>query len=230
MRARPQPTRMRILLVEDEHALGTWLAKVLERTGIVVEWVDNARMALAAARPGAHDVIVLDLGLPDRDGQELLRELRERDSRTPALVLTARHSVDDKVLAFHGGADDFLAKPFELAELEVRLHALVRRARGAEAPRHACGPLSYDLGTKAFVLAGSALPLSPRECAVLRVLIEHAREPMSKQQILERVVSDEKDIQPEAVEVIVHRLRKRLEGSGVRIATFRGLGYALEEA
>jgi two-component system response regulator TctD len=220
---------MRILLVEDEHTLGTWLAKVLERTGIIVEWVDTARMALAAARAGAHDVIVLDLGLPDRDGQDLLRELRERDTRTPTLVLTARHSVDEKVRAFHAGADDFLAKPFELAELEARLHALLRRARGAEAARLVCGALAYDLATRAFVLGGAALALSPREGAVLRVLIEHAGEPMSKQQILERVVSDEKDIQPEAVEVLVHRLRKRLEGSGVRIATFRGLGYALEE-
>ena len=220
---------MRILLVEDEHTLGTWLAKVLERGGIIVEWVDNARMALAAARAGAHDVIVLDLGLPDRDGQDLLRELRDRDTRTPTLVLTARHSVDEKVRAFHAGADDFLAKPFELAELEARLHALLRRARGAEAARLACGALAYDLATRTFVLGGAMLALSPRERAVLRVLIEHAGEPMAKQQILERVVSDEKDIQPEAVEVIVHRLRKRLDGSGVRIATFRGLGYALEE-
>ncbi|HSV83511.1 MAG TPA: response regulator [Ramlibacter sp.] len=221
---------MRILLVEDEPSLGTWLSKALERAGIMVEWVDTARTALAAAAQGTHDVIVLDLGLPDRDGQELLAELRRRDARTPTLVLTARDTLAEKVKAFHAGADDFLAKPFALEELQVRLQALLRRARGAEAARLACGPLTYDLATRRFALRGEALALSPRESAVLRVLLQHAGEPMSKQQILERVVSDEKDIQPEAVEVIVHRLRKRVEGDGLRITTYRGLGYALEAA
>ena len=221
---------MRILLVEDEHTLATWLCKALERSGIIVEWVDSARMALASLGAGAHDVIVLDLGLPDLDGQELLVQIRARDALIPALVLTARDALSDKVRAFHGGADDFLAKPFQLEELEARLHALLRRARGAEAARLNCGPLTYDLASQRFALAGEQLALSPREFAVLRVLVQHSGEPMSKQQILERVVSDEKDIQPEAVEVIVHRLRKRLEGTGVRISTFRGLGYALETA
>jgi len=221
---------MRILLVEDEPTLATWLVKALERSGIIVEWVDSARTALASLGRGAHDVIVLDLGLPDRDGQELLADIRQRDRRIPTLVLTARHAIDDKLRAFHGGADDFLTKPFELQELEARLHALLRRARGDEAAGLACGPLAYELATQRFTLAGEPLALSPREFAVLRVLIEHVGEPMSKQQILERVVSDEKDIQPEAVEVIVHRLRRRLEGAGARIATFRGLGYALEVA
>jgi two-component system, OmpR family, response regulator TctD len=221
---------MRILLVEDEHTLATWLCKALERSEIIVEWVDSARMALASMAKGAHDVIVLDLGLPDIDGQELLAQVRARDPLVPTLVLTARDTLADKVRAFHTGADDFLAKPFQLEELEARLHALLRRARGAAAARLSCGPLSYDLAGQRFALHGEALALSPREFAVLRVLVQHSGEPMSKQQILERVVSDEKDIQPEAVEVIVHRLRKRLDGTGVRISTYRGLGYALETA
>jgi two-component system, OmpR family, response regulator TctD len=221
---------MRILLVEDEHTLGTWLCKALERSGIIVEWVDSARTALASLGAGAHDVIVLDLGLPDLDGQELLVQIRARDALIPALVLTARDALSDKVRAFHGGADDFLAKPFQLEELEARLHALLRRARGAQAARLACGPLSYDLASQRFALHGEALTLSPREFALLRVLLQHSGEPMSKQQILERMLPDESDIQPEAVEVIVHRLRKRLDGTGVRVSTFRGLGYALEAA
>lgn len=221
---------MRILLVEDEHSLGTWLSKALEASGIFVEWVDTARTALAAAAQGTHDVIVLDLGLPDRDGQEVLEEIRRRDRSIPTLILTARDALPEKVRAFHAGADDFLAKPFDLEELQVRLHALLRRARGAQAARLACGPLAYDLGTQRFTLAGETLSLSPREGAVLLVLLQHAGEPMGKQQILERVVSDEKDIHPEAVEVIVHRLRKRLDGTGLRVTTFRGLGYALEPA
>lgn len=221
---------MRILLVEDEPTLATWLCRALARSGIIVDWVDSARTAVASLAAGAHDVVVLDLGLPDRDGQLLLQDIRQRDARVPALVLTARDTLAEKVRAFHGGADDFLAKPFQLEELEARLHALLRRARGQQATRLACGPLVYDLAARRFSLAGEPLPLSPRELAVLRVLVQHGGEPMSKQQILERVVSDDKDIQPEAVEVIVHRLRKRLEGGGVRICTFRGLGYALEPA
>ena len=221
---------MRILLVEDEHSLGTWLCKALASAGIIVEWVDSGRTALAAAAAGTHDVIVLDLGLPDRDGQDVLAEIRRRDRHIPTLVLTARDSIAEKVRAFHTGADDFLAKPFELDELRVRLQALLRRARGAEAARMACGPLSYDLAAQRFSVGGETLPLTRREGAVLRVLLEHAGEPMSKQQILERVVSDDQDIQPEAVEVIVHRLRKRVEGQGLRITTYRGLGYALEAA
>ncbi len=221
---------MRILLVEDEHSLGTWLSKALESAGIMVEWVDTGRAALAAAAAGHHDAIVLDLGLPDRDGQDVLADLRKRDAHVPTLVLTAREGLTEKVRAFHAGADDFLAKPFELEELQVRLHALLRRARGAQAARLACGPLCLDLPTRRFLLDGEHLVLSPRESAVLRVLLEHAGEPMSKQHILERVVSDEKDIHPEAVEVIVHRLRKRVDGRGLLIKTYRGLGYALEAA
>jgi two-component system response regulator TctD len=221
---------MRILLIEDEHALGTWLARALERAGIFVEWVDSARMALAALGNGAHDAIVLDLGLPDRDGQDLLVDIRRRDRRVPTLVLTARDALPEKVRAFQSGADDFLAKPFQLEELEMRLHALVRRAHGSDAPGLACGPLAYDLAARRFTLGGEALALSPRESALLLVLLQHAGEPMGKQALLERMLSDEKDIHPEAVEVIVHRLRKRLEGAGVRIATYRGLGYALETA
>lgn len=221
---------MRILLVEDERSLGTWLCRALERSGIFADWVDSARTALAALQSGTYDVLVLDLGLPDRDGQELLAQVRALDSSLPALVLTARTALSEKVRAFEAGADDFLVKPFELEELEARLHALLRRAHGAASARLCCGPVSADLAGKRILLDGEPLPLPPRELAVLRVLLQHAGEPVSKQHILERVVSDERDIHPEAVEVIVHRLRRRLEGAGVRIATFRGIGYALEPA
>lgn len=221
---------MRILLVEDERSLGTWLSRALESAGIMVEWVDTARTALAAAAAGHHDAVVIDLGLPDRDGQDLLLEIRSRDRHVPTLVLTARDSLADKVRAFNAGADDFLGKPFELEELQVRLHALLRRARGDGAARLMCGPLAYDMASRRFTLDGEALPLPPRESAVLRVLLEHAGEPMPKLRILERVVSDDSEVHPEAIEVIVHRLRKRMDGRGLSIKTYRGLGYALEAA
>ena len=220
---------MRALLAEDEHTLGTWLSKALEGIGIQVEWVNNGKLADITLRDHDHDVLILDLGMPGLDGLEVLKRLRERDQRLPTLVLTARDSLAERVKALNAGADDFLAKPFALAELEARLHALVRRARGSEHPRLCCGSLIFDVAKKQFLLKGEALTLSPREHAVLRVLIQHSGEPMSKQQILERVFSDDEDVHPEAVEVFVHRLRKRLENKGVRIVTMRGLGYALEE-
>ena len=220
---------MRILLAEDDHNLGTWLSRALEHAGIQVEWVNDGRLAdRALQQHDNYDALVLDLGLPGLDGQAVLQRLRDRDQRLPALILTARDSLDERVRSLNAGADDFLAKPFELAELEARLHALVRRARGNEHQRQACGALVYDSARKQFTLRGEPLALSPREHAVLRVLIQHLGEPLSKTEILDRVVSDARDVSPEAIEVLMHRLRKRLDGTGVRIATLRGLGYVLE--
>ena len=219
---------MRILLAEDEHTLGTWLCKALEHAGIQVEWVDDGRLADRALQQRDHDALVLDLGLPGMDGHKVLQRLRERDQRLPALILTARDSLAERVGALNAGADDFLAKPFALAELEARLQALVRRARGVDHPRQACGPLVYDGTRRQFMLDNEPLALSPRELATLRALIQRSGEPLSKQQIIDRVFSDDEEVHTEAVEVVVYRLRKRLEGSGVRIATLRGLGYVLE--
>lgn len=219
---------MRILLAEDEHALGTWLSKALTQVGIQVEWVDNGKLADRRLATEDYDAAVLDLGLPDLSGDIVLERLRTRDQRLPALILTARDSVDERVRALNAGADDFLAKPFALAELEARLHALVRRARGSDHPRLACGPLVLDGVTKQFMLHGAPVPLSKREYSVLRVLIQRSGEPFTKKQIIERVFPEESDVHLEAVEVFIHRLRKKLEGSGVSVVTLRGLGYALE--
>ncbi|KAF1023320.1 MAG: Transcriptional regulatory protein tctD [Paracidovorax wautersii] len=221
---------MRILLAEDEHTLGTWLCKALEHLGIQVEWVDNGRSADSALQLRDHDALVLDLGLPGLDGHEVLRRLRERDQRLPALILTARDSVNDRVDALNAGADDYLAKPFALPELEARLQALVRRSRGIEHPRLSCGPLVYETARRQFTLHGEWLPMPPREHAVLRALLQRSGEPLSKQQIIDRVFSDDDEVHLEAIEVIVHRLRKRLSTTPVRINTLRGLGYVLELA
>lgn len=219
---------MRILLVEDENELATWLARALAQSGFVVDWVNTAGVVAGALAHTRYDALVLDLGLPDRDGHSVLTELRRADYRLPILILTARDSLVEKVSTLNEGADDFLAKPFEVSELEARLLALIRRARGADRPRFTCGPLVYDAGGRQFLLRDELLALSPREHAVLRTLIQRSGEPLSKRDILERVFSDEQDVHPEAIEVLVHRLRKRLEATGVRIVTVRGLGYALE--
>jgi len=219
---------MRILLAEDEHALGVWLSKALEQAGFRVVWVDDGRLAERSLAEHDFDAMILDLGLPGRDGHELLQRLRAQDKRLPVLILTARDSLAERVSTLNEGADDFLAKPFAIEELEARLVALVRRARGVEHPRFACGPLVFDTVTRQFTLRQEPLALSPREQAVLKTLIQRSGEPLSKQQILDRVFSDDEDVQPEAVEVLIHRLRKRLENTGVRIVTLRGLGYVLE--
>lgn len=219
---------MRILLAEDDHALGEWLSRALEQSGHRVDWRDDGRLVERELLEHDYDALVLDLGLPGLDGHAILRRLRSNDQRLPVLVLTARDSLAQRVDTLHGGADDFLAKPFELAELEARLLALVRRSRGVEHPRMACGPLVFDPVTRQFVLHDDALSLSPREHAMLRVLIQRSGEPLSRQQLITRVFADDEEVQSSAIDVLVHRLRKRLQGSGVRVHTYRGLGYVLE--
>jgi two-component system response regulator TctD len=219
---------MRILLAEDERELATWLVRALEQGGFQVDWVNDGRMVRRSLKATRYDALILDLGLPGLGGHDVLADLREADHRLPVLVLTARDSLMERVSSLHEGADDFLAKPFELAELEARLIALIRRSRGSDRPRFACGPLSYDSASKQFALDHVVLALTPREHGVLRALIQRSGEPMSKQEILDRVFSDEQDVNPEAIEVLVHRLRKRLHASPVHITTLRGLGYVLE--
>ena len=219
---------MHILLAEDEHALGEWLSKALEQSGHRVDWRDDGRLVEQALAETDYDVLVLDLGLPGRSGTDVLRRLRGQDSRLPVLVLTARDSLTERVNTLNQGADDFLPKPFALAELEARLTALVRRARGSEHPRFACGPLAFDTVTRQFTLEGDVVQLSPREHALLKALISRSGEPLSRQQAMDRIFSDEADVQASALDMLLHRLRKRLEHSGVHIHTYRGLGYALE--
>jgi two-component system response regulator TctD len=219
---------MRILLAEDDRELAIWLVRALEQSAFQVDWVDDGRLVRRSLKATRYDALILDLGLPGVGGHDVLAELRDADQRLPVLILTARDSLIERVSSLHAGADDFLAKPFELAELEARLVALIRRARGSDHPRFACGALSYTAASKQFTLGDEVLSLTPREHGVLRALIQRSGEPLSKQEIVERVFSDEQDVNPEAVEVLVHRLRKRLAGSSVQITTLRGLGYVLE--
>lgn len=219
---------MRILLVEDERELATWLVRALAQSGLQVDWINDGLLVRPSMKATNYDALILDLGLPGMGGHEVLADLRQNDQRLPVLILTARDSLIERVNTLHGGADDFLAKPFALPELEARLVALIRRARGSDRPRFACGQLAYDSGTKEFTLGQEPLALTPREHSVLRALIQRSGEPLTKREILDRVFPDEQDVQPDAVEVLVHRLRKRLQASSVCIRTLRGLGYVLE--
>ncbi|WP_322999023.1 response regulator [Castellaniella sp.] len=220
---------MRILLIEDESELANWLSRSLARHGgFMVDWADDAELAERRLAVEEFDAIVLDLGLPGMNGHEFLRRLRSRDDRCPVLVLTARDAMAERIGSLHEGADDFMQKPFAIEELEARLNALIRRSRGREHPRWTLGDLALDIGSQRFLFRDAPLALSPREYAALKVLMQKAGEPVTKQQILDRIIPDDTSINLEAIEVLVHRLRKKLGDTGVQIVTLRGMGYCLE--
>ncbi len=219
---------MRILLVEDELEMAAWLQRALAQSGFVPEHAKDAITAESMLHAAGYDAVVMDLRLPDKHGLVLLREMRGRGDITPVLLLTAQGSLQDRVRGLNLGADDFLSKPFALEELEARLAALVRRSKGRPSPHLQCGSLNYDTESKAFILDGAVLHLTPREHAALAALIARARAPVEKHQLFLKVFEEDSEASPEAIEVVLHRLRKKLQGSDIQITTVRGLGYMLE--
>jgi two-component system response regulator TctD len=218
---------MRCLLIEDDADLATWLVRSLASRNIFAEWEESGILGLRRGMAEEYDAIILDLGLPDLNGAEVLSRIRAMGGATPILVVTARDDLSERVALLHGGADDFLTKPFALDELEARLVALVRRSHGRATGNFACGSLSYAQASRQFRLAGAPMALSPREHAVLRLLIMRHGEPLSKSYILDRLIGEDDSMNPEAIEVMIYRLRRKLEGSDMRIVTMRGLGYLL---
>ncbi|SMQ68638.1 two-component system, OmpR family, response regulator TctD [Devosia lucknowensis] len=219
---------MRVLFVEDDSELAEWTARALtKRYGFVIDWADNGLSADRQLQNDGFDVVVLDLGLPEIDGRTVLERMRQRNDTTPTLILTAKDSLTERIDSLHAGADDFLGKPFAIEELEARLTALVRRSHGRNSGTFSLGELTYHPAEQRFTLAGEPLELTPREHTLLRILLQHAGEPMSKQKIMDRMFDYDADIHLEAIEVIAHRLRKKI-GSRVVIRTLRGLGYVLE--
>ncbi len=222
---------MRILLVEDHAELSRWIAKALHDARLTVECAMNGADADTLLHTQEYALVILDLTLPKMDGLEVLKRLRARGSKMPVLVLTARGGLNERVQGLNLGADDYLAKPFELAELEARVKALLRRSQGQEAPVLQCGALAFDTVSRMFSYGGEALALTPREHAVLEVLITRAGRAVSKEKLFDEVFSLDDDANQDAIEIYIHRLRKKLEraDSGrVAITTLRGLGYLLE--
>ena len=219
---------MRVLLAEDNPQLATWLSKALRQKQFAVDCLADGAAADHSLSVEDYDAVILDLSLPRLDGLEVLRRLRRRGSRIPVLVLTARASLDERVEGLNLGADDYLPKPFELAELEARLSALIRRSQGGGSSSISLGSLEYESTGRMFRLAGKALVLRPREHAVLEVLLLRAGKAVSKDALFEKVFDLDATSNADCVEIYVHRLRKRLDGSGVAIVTLRGLGYTLE--
>jgi two-component system, OmpR family, response regulator len=220
---------MRILLVEDSVPLSRTVAEAFRAKGHAVDALSTGEDADAALRTQPYDVVILDLGLPDVDGTEVLRRMRSRRSRVPVLVLTARGEVYDRVAGLNLGADDYLAKPFALEELEARAAALMRRGVGGSNAVLAHGRLRLDTAGRVATVDGVALELPRRELALLEALLLRTGQVVSKQALFEGLFDVDSEAGLNAVEIYVHRLRKKVEPAGLRIRTIRGLGYLLEE-
>ena len=220
---------MRILLVEDNPELASWLIPVLSTAGHALDHAADGIIANQLLESEPYMLVILDVGLPRMDGFEVLRRLRRRGSRVPVLMLTAQCGVDDRIGGLDLGADDYLGKPFDVDELKARVRALLRRGQGQEGGRLQCGRLQFDAASRCHSVDGTALALTPREMAVLEVLLYRQGRPLTKDALAEQVAGLCEDISSDAMEVYIHRLRKKLTGSGVRIQTLRGLGYLLDE-
>jgi two-component system response regulator TctD len=218
---------MRLLLVEDNRDLAAWLAKSLRQSTYAVDVVHDGLDAEHALEVAEYALVILDLSLPGRDGLQVLRRLRRRGSTLPVIILTANASLDGRVAGLDEGADDYLAKPFEMAELEARIRAQLRRVHRQADPVVVFGDLSFDSRTRLFALRAADLALTPREYAVLEQLLLKSGRTVSKAQLSQSVFGFEDEADPSAIEIYVHRVRKKLEGSNVRIVTLRGLGYLL---
>ncbi|HYD80260.1 MAG TPA: response regulator transcription factor [Paucimonas sp.] len=213
---------MKILLAEDDRMIGENIQIALDGEGIAVDWVRDGIAAEAALHAQTFDAVLLDLGLPRKDGIDVLRYLRAAGNRTPVLVLTARDTVPERVLGLKAGADDYLVKPFDLEELMARLHALVRRARGGDIV-YRNGNVSVNLETRQVVIGGRQVVLSSREWAVLDALLTRPGAILSRAQLEERLYGWSGEVESNAIEVYIHGLRKKLGQQFV--VNVRGLGY-----
>lgn len=222
------PLNVRVLIVEDDPLLQDSLTRAMRAAGYAADQAGDGEMALSLLQGGGFDLVILDLGLPRLDGLSVLREMRAGGCRTAVLILTARDGIDDRVKGLDLGADDYLAKPFSLAELEARARALLRRGQGGT-PLITCGALSYDSVGRRASLSGEPLELSQRELSVLETLLFRQGKVVSKEQLIESLCGYGEEVSGNAIEVYIHRLRKKLEPAGISVRTLRGLGYLLGE-
>ena len=219
---------MRILIVEDDAALARGLAAALRLSGFAVDHEADGAEAAALAVSEPYSLVVLDLGLPNLSGFDVLRQIRRSGSRVPVMILTARDAIADRVKGLDLGADDYLLKPFDVAEFKARVRALVRRGQGLPDPMLTCGRLSLDRAVGIASLNGQPLILRRRELAVLTGLMTRAGKVVPKERLIGEVFGFDEPVAPNALELYVARLRKKLEPDGPQIRTIRGIGYLLE--
>jgi two-component system, OmpR family, response regulator len=220
---------MRVLIVEDDPVLADGLTRSLRESEFAVDCVGDGAQADHVLVGQNYDLVILDLGLPKIEGFDVLRRLRRRGSRVPVLVLTARDAVEDRVKGLDLGADDYLTKPFDLPELEARVRALIRRGTSGGASHLSYGALTLDTAGRRATLNGEPIDLSARELGVLEVLMMRSGRVVNKEQLAEQLYGWDEEVGANAIEVYIHRLRKKLEPGNVSIRTIRGLGYLLEK-
>ena len=219
---------MRILIAEDDSILADGLTRSLRNNGYAVDAVSDGVAADSALTAQEFDLLILDIGLPKMSGHDVLSRLRARNSRLPVLILTAADSIEQRVKGLDLGADDYMAKPFSLSELEARVRALARRGAGGGATILRHGRLVFDQTGRVALVDDQTLDLSAREVSLLEILLTRSGRMVSKNQIVDHLCEWGEEVSSNAIEVYVHRLRKKIEPSGVKIATVRGLGYCLE--
>lgn len=222
---------MKLLLVEDEALLRHHLKTRFAEAGHIVDAVASAEEGSYRAQQYNHDIAIIDLGLPGMDGLDLIRELRSMGRTFPILILTARGNWQDKVEGLTSGADDYVVKPFQFEELEARLNALVRRSSGFVQAQISTGPLVLDLNRKQALVEGEAVPLTAFEYRILEYLMRHHQQVVAKERLIEQLYPDDEERDPNVIEVLVGRLRRKLEAAGdLRlIETVRGQGYLFSE-
>ncbi len=216
---------MRLLLVEDDHMVGDAVSRGLRQDGFSLDWVMDGRAADAAIAAECYDCVLLDLGLPNKDGMQVLKGLRAKKNDVPVVMVTARDAVTDRIAGLDSGADDYVVKPFELDELAARVRAVVRRREGRAQSEIRHGPLILNTATHEASFREQPLSLSPREFAVLEALASRAGAILSRAQLEGRIYGWGEEIESNAVEVFIHSLRKKLGPEFIR--TVRGVGYML---
>jgi len=218
---------MRILLVEDDALLGDAVCAGLTQASFTVDWVKDGKAALTAASAGWHDLVILDLGLPEMSGQDVLTALRNGANDIPVLILTARDTVDQRIAGLDSGADDYMTKPFDLDELCARVRALLRRRAGRAAPLLHHGDVILDPAAHVATQQGEQVNLSHREFSMLQLLMESAGRVLSRQHFEESLYGWDEEIESNAIEVHIHHLRKKLGSDLIR--TVRGVGYTIDK-
>jgi len=219
---------MRILITEDDISLAEALQFSLSQAGHAVDWVANGVAADEALKSDVFGLLILDLGLPKLDGFEVLKRLRRRNAALPVLILSGREKPEEKVMGLDLGADDYLVKPFSLNELQARVRALLRRGQGGAVPSVSYGGLTFDTVGRSASVHGKTVPLSTHEIGVLEILVQRFGRVVSKEQLVEQLYSYDREVSHNAIEVYVHRVRKKLDGAGITVRTLYGRGYLLD--
>lgn len=219
---------MRILVVEDDKKIGSFVVKGLKQSGFAVDHAEDGEHGLVLAETTPYDAAVIDLMLPGLDGLSLIARIRAARIRIPVIILSAKAAVDDRIRGLQAGGDDYMTKPFAFSELLARIQALIRRAsQSAEPTRLSAGDIAIDLLTREVTCAGAKVELQPREFALLEYLVRNAGRTVTKTMILEHIFDYSFDPQTSVVDVLIHRLRSKVDPDKTRLQTIRGVGYVL---